>query len=324
MFSDEDKKEFNELIKSVESHFIQYKIDDVKINEFTSLINDLDEDYKNIANTFNYNVNSMLSALNIPFTLSINATQNQHHYRSRMVGIIESLKYKVTHHDIETDDPILDQIRGDIIKNEMNKLKTSEEVQEQFVLNIYRFLEPFTHEEETTGAASALLYQGAILLWSAFEALSKDLFITFINKNPHKIKDLLESPATKKRLNFNKITPETLMNYDFDITNKMGEIVAENQDFSDLETIKQIYDVMFPASLSDRLILKDNDIWILSQKRHLIVHRGGIVDKKYLDKTGEALNSGDKLLMTPKDLINYFEIIFDCGVSLFKSVPIES
>lgn len=324
MFNDEDKKEFKNLIKSVEAYFIQYNIDEVRKNKFADRIKDLDADYQNIANTFNYNIDSMLSALNIPFILSSAAAQQQHHFKSHLVSVIESLKYKVNHDINDSDDPILDQIRSNILKDKMNELDTSEKSQEQLVLNIYRFLEPFTREEKITGAASALLYQGAILLWSAFETLSKDLFIIYINKNPHKIKDLLDSPSIKKRLNFNKITPETLMEYDFDLSNKMGEVTAENQDFSDLETIKKIFNEMFPASCDDRSILNDPDIWILSQKRHLIVHRGGIVDKKYLDKTGESLCIGDKLLMTPTDLISYFEKIYDCGISLFTSLPIES
>jgi len=324
MLTDEEKKEYKRLFKTVEAHFVQYHIDDIRLNGFTELTKDLDEGYQNIASTFISNISSTLSALNIPFTLSATAAQHQHHQNSRLVSVIESLKYKIIHDITDSNDPIIDQVRNTILEKEIDKLNTSDECQEQLVLNIYKFLEPFTHQEEITSAASSLLYQGAILLWSAFEALSKDLFIVHINKNPHKIKDLIENNSTNKRLSFNKITPETLIEYDFDLTNKMGELVAENQDFSDLETIKQTYDVMFPESHSNRTILKEKDTWILSQKRHLIVHRRGIIDKKYLDKTGEPLNTGEKLVITPKELISYFELIFDCGMSLFMSIPNKS
>ena len=59
--------------------------------------------------------------------------------------------------------------------------------------------------------------------------------------------------------------------------------------------IKDVLDAIFPKETELRDCLSDPDIWLLWQRRHLIVHRRGIVDQSYLAKTSDVPQLGSRL-----------------------------
>lgn len=65
--------------------------------------------------------------------------------------------------------------------------------------------------------------------------------------------------------------------------------------------------------------LRNPKLWLLQQRRHLIVHRRGVVDKQYLEKTGEKLNVGEQLLPTPAEIEEYFKDACDAAIALIKA-----
>jgi hypothetical protein len=49
---------------------------------------------------------------------------------------------------------------------------------------------------------------------------------------------------------------------------------------------------------------------LFTQRRHLLEHKGGIVDAKYLNATGDKdYNIGDRLVISPKDVINLCKVV---------------
>src|SRR4029077_2221551 len=125
-------------------------------------------------------------------------------------------------------------------------------------------------------AAHELLQQGLVLLWSAFEVLCRDAFEALLNENPSKIRALVDHPHTRKRFDAGRLSLDTLVQHEFDLSTRLGTALVEQQDFSRLPTLKAIYAVLYPDTGLIQT-LADRDLWTLHQRRHLIVHRRGIV-----------------------------------------------
>jgi hypothetical protein len=65
--------------------------------------------------------------------------------------------------------------------------------------------------------------------------------------------------------------------------------------------------------------LNDNALWLLCQQRHLIVHRRGIVDAKYVESTGASAVLGELIEINPDNLESYMEKVVSTGQSILSA-----
>jgi hypothetical protein len=65
--------------------------------------------------------------------------------------------------------------------------------------------------------------------------------------------------------------------------------------------------------------LRNPRLWLLQQRRHLIVHRRGVVDKQYLENTGEKIKVGEQLTPTPTEIEEYVRHVCDAALALVKA-----
>lgn len=145
-----------------------------------------------------------------------------------------------------------------------------------------------------------LLHQACILIWSALETFSKQVFIATLNHRPSLFTAISKSQDLKDRFNISNNTwANLLQTHDFDLKGKLGTIVAANRDFSSPQLLRDL----FPIMLKDVGTLGfkhsetvDDVLWNLGQRRHLIAHRCGIVDQDYLDKTHDVSQEFGTLL----------------------------
>ena len=131
---------------------------------------------------------------------------------------------------------------------------------------------------------------------------------------------LAAHPSTKSRFNLKAIDLSDLAAHQFDLSTSMGTFLLQATDFSDLAVIKDTYSVLFPSDNSLRSALNETILWTLYQRRHLIVHKRGVIDRQYCEKTGETLVIGDPLFVSPKDIGKYLLISRDLGQSFFAAV----
>ena len=80
-----------------------------------------------------------------------------------------------------------------------------------------------------------------------------------------------------------------------------------------------------PPTAAERLEQLDSlrghrRLWLLFQRRNLIVHRRGIVDHQYNEKTGETLSLGSQLWPAPYDVENYLEAAAISGAHMLSEV----
>jgi len=59
-------------------------------------------------------------------------------------------------------------------------------------------------------------------------------------------------------------------------------------------------------------------LWKLNQRRHLIVHRSGIVDKLYNESTNDIFKLGREINMKPHEIKEQLEIVKTIGIKILS------
>ena len=173
-------------------------------------------------------------------------------------------------------------------------------------------------EVDSLATARELTRQGVVLLWSAFEVLSRDLFILLLNGHPSWTDRLLAQPGTKKRFTVEKLDWQTLSAFSFDLSSSVGTLLAQRADLDDIQTIRETFGALFPAAPEVNQSLADERLWFLFQKRNLIVHRRGIVDQHYREKTGDTLAIGTQLVVSPSEIENLLAAVLAAGKTIIQ------
>jgi hypothetical protein len=137
----------------------------------------------------------------------------------------------------------------------MDDFVHSLEGRDAFIRDTLGFLENLRSSEAVIRAASELILQGLVLCWGAFEVLSRDCFIAHLNAKPNRTLVLLGDPVAKRRFELSKVSLETLATHGFNLSERMGTILAQQQDLSDVYSVKSVYQALFPDDerLSDAL-----------------------------------------------------------------------
>lgn len=278
----------------------------------------LSTDYKPFALAFQDNLRSVLRTLSIPFQYTFAQVQSLHHQRFLMAARIRALK--VTD-DVDTED--------ERAKREREASDTAHATFQEFAAGdgrdampseVLHRLASIKEDPDSLAAARELTRQGVVLVWGAFEVLARDLFTELLNRHPTRVEALVANPSNRKRFGIEKLDWGTLSTFGFDLSKNLGTVLAQRADLDDIPTIKDAYGALFPDVSDLASKLADRRLWLLFQRRNLIVHRRGMVDQKYNEKTGETLRLGDQLWPTPEDVEAYFEAVALAGASMLVEV----
>jgi hypothetical protein len=87
--------------------------------------------------------------------------------------------------------------------------------------------------------------------------------------------------------------------------NQLSQKVAPFNAFQNIEKANKLWMDLFGQGYVTRLSESERiDFEEYTQKRHLIEHKGGIIDSKYLEITRNSkVSMGDRILVNPKDII---------------------
>jgi len=269
--------------------------------------------YSGLAAAFEHNVSAVAATMGIPVTLASAAAEGSHWQRIHSAERIRTLKLEA---DLGENQSTLEARRNAhariIASERMREFAASRDGRDKIAADTCSFLLEALNSLNLSAAAAELLLQGTVLTWSALEILSRDLFEAILNADPKRALTVMQEPTAKQRLQ-SKFTLEELAASGFDLSSSLGSLLSSQQDFSDIRTIKA---VMLPAVNSDSDVeaaLGERKLWVLCQQRHLIVHRRGVVDARYVEATGETRQIGDRLAVTPSELESQIEGVVNAG-----------
>lgn len=324
-------REYEELKNRIAETFFVHSTDSELVNNFGSFHLDDDPAMKNVFLNFKTNITSVISVASIPFEMATTWTKLETYkgfFRGEMILStpirLGEEEYKgMSEKEIEAKKKLeriqqAEKVRETTMALFQNEISSMEGVR-RFYINTFNFISDCSRGDGVfVSSARNLINQATLLTWSAFEVLFRDFFIVFYNSNFNKIESILKDNSLKQRFNIKNIPFEKLMEYNFDLSQNMGDVLIENYDFSNLEVIRTVAAVMFDDENLIKMF-KNDVLWELYQRRNLIVHRGGISDKKYLEKTADDLGLGEKLYISPTELLNYLILIKQTGIAMFKA-----
>lgn len=134
-------------------------------------------------------------------------------------------------------------------------------------------------EESMKEQFSVIYSQMCVLAVSSLEAILKDYFVdSFNNKRDINMEN--------KRLNEIKVTIRDIIDNKLNFDNKLGSLILERDkpNFQDLKSILSNFKNYFNKEIELEGNLKKKLCFYL-EIRHLLVHKGGVVGKKFINST---------------------------------------
>lgn len=177
--------------------------------------------------------------------------------------------------------------------------------------------------EEIRFAAGELIRECTVQVWSALEIFSRDIFVSLLNAKPNLAISLIENEGTKRLFQLKGIPFELLYDYKFNLTSNMGDLLAGYHPIDTIPSMKAVFGAILPNRKMVNDALSGRKLWLLFQRRHLIVHRRGIVDLNYLSATGEKIEVGTEIKITPEEFEKYVELVLAASFAIGTGVVTE-
>lgn len=134
-------------------------------------------------------------------------------------------------------------------------------------------------EESMKEQFSVIYSQMCVLAVSSLEAILKEYFVDSFN-------DKTDINIENKKLNEIKVTIRDIIDNELNFDNKLGALILERDkpNFQDLKSILSNFENYFNKEIELESNLQKKLCFYL-EVRHLLVHKGGVVDKKFINST---------------------------------------
>jgi hypothetical protein len=161
--------------------------------------------------------------------------------------------------------------------------------------------------------------------WTCFECVAKDLWVVVLNAHPLALGQPAFSNAVLDEdhvgLSRKAVPIGLLARHGFNISKCVGTILGEKFDFSGVSGIRVAYRAAFGTDCPVlEAPLRDRDLCRLEATRHLIVHRGGVIDQEYSDRVQTDAAIGDFLTLSTESFQSLVNIAIGSGASLLRYV----
>jgi hypothetical protein len=183
-----------------------------------------------------------------------------------------------------------------------------------------RHLDGGTQTRTVAIAAAELRRQGLISMWGAFEVLAQDLFAEALNRDPSLVLRLQADDECRRFFDVKSFRFDALAEHGFDISKRMGTVLLKSKTLDTVPSMKLVFPVLSPDSAAVRAMLGARDLYLLNQRRNLIVHRRGIVDVEHARLAPEDGDVGTPLRLQADDLHAALCLVRDSGAVLLRSM----
>ena len=273
----------------------------------------LEPPIKTIVLAFRYNLHSAAQVGSIPFQLTHQAVLNQRFNQIFTAERIRALPIEGLVEDGK-DEASVRKRADDLMASEVK----NPEVVERFADETLAILDSHLRNGEFSESSNELLRQIVVMTWGAFEILFNDLVRYMLNTMVDLSSRLFEEKQYKDLILSKSALPEALRQHGFDLSKVMGDLFCDAANLDSLPQMRRTAELIF-SDPQLNVALKDEQLWTLAQRRHLIVHRRGIVDANYLAKTSGITELGGRLTFTASEVEASMFFVRGVGLALIKA-----
>lgn len=173
-----------------------------------------------------------------------------------------------------------------------------------------KLLESFKEISLIENAIRIQALNSLVNIWTIFESCTKEVWKYLLNNYQSNFLSNILKESDKNNIDGisgKTISIELLSKYEFNLNNKLGEILSNKYDFTGCSGIKKAF-IDLDKKKKDKLNFLDNPIaYKLEITRNLIVHNAGIIDNEYLKKTSIPDQTLGELIDLNIEQYNQFE-----------------
>lgn len=307
--------ETRKLTDEMEQHFfVPFDLQNEK-TKLDQLVQPYDSQYAEITNNFIESLAATIHSTSAPFLLANQSVQDQEFQRISIAEQIRALPLEHGAYEPANIKADRQEAARKVANAKMRSFSESSQGVDNFCADTARFLIRMHQKHEVKLLAQELLLQGTVATWSALEMLVRDLLTMLLNRKPNLVLKITANPNTKKKFEIPKLTIEDIAQQGFDLSMKMGTLLFDERDFSNLSTLQSACEALVgKQSLREKLAAPM--IWQLNQDRHLIAHHRGVVDEDYLRKTSSQLKVGTQINIAPKEFEDRIKAVAGIGEAL--------
>lgn len=150
-----------------------------------------------------------------------------------------------------------------------------------------------------------------VLMVAYFEDFLKESFIVSLNENPKRA-----LPFVEKQLRI-----IDLKEFGFNLTKKMGLVIAGRINFQNPEESAKAYKLSFGIDIFNKNAIWKKKVIKFFQIRHLIVHNNAKIDMSYIKIVKCDRNKiGKKIVLSENDLIEFETILLKIAEHIQKQL----
>lgn len=208
------------------------------------------------------------------------------------------------------------ELLREFVENEENRTKIADQIDNVLVRAM--------SDEDFQRSAQVLLLAGTILLWTTFECLCKDVWVAALDSGntglAQRALGALSSDQVENGISRKSIEVGVLAKHGFDLRHCLGTVLVARFKFSDPDLIRRAYIAVFETPQKFEDIFDRGELKLLAATRHLIAHRGGIVDEKYRQTTGSSQLVGETVAIDAKIVSTFATSALHSGVELLQEI----
>lgn len=125
------------------------------------------------------------------------------------------------------------------------------------------------------------------MIWGALEVLVSDTIRHEMNSDPSLAIKVATTDPSRKHFN-NRISLDQLASRKFNLEHSMGDALFADRSLDSLPVMRDVLSAIAADDAPVHKAFASDQLWKLWQTRHLIVHRRGLVDQAYIDRTRDA------------------------------------
>lgn len=267
---------------------------------------------RDVASVFIGNIRAALSVASVPFLMAQAAAQAAHFERHHIAMRIRA-GVPLQQGNEEAEEWALDAAR------KAASLQLSEPAGEQLMARDIVFrLQGARRDEQFRLASEELLREAIVMLWGTLEAMSSDVVRCLLNASPALAARLLHNEPTRKHFPSKGIL-EGLAEHKFDGSGIMGDVILRDRHLDSLPVIRDTLSVMFPKSTFLHQQWGQDGLWHLWQRRHVIVHRRGLVDASYKANVQDDAQLGERLRVSAEGVESAVSLVSNVGLALLQA-----
>lgn len=213
-----------------------------------------------------------------------------------------------------------EQQASEIAHAKMREFGKSQEGVIWFRNSIVKDLAHYAKDAEFKVAAEEMLLNTLVTAWGTLEAFISECVRLLLNFHPSVASKLLAHEATKKHFPTRTLSIESLAAHGFNVASSMGNLLFEDRHLDSLPVLKDVLNVIFPRRASLHDLLATKEIWTLWQRRHLIVHKRGLVDAIYQSKTSDQAPIGARLKVSGDYIDGSFVMVSNVAGEIVKAI----